>query len=223
MSAVGIFSNSLTLVTMVGSIINTINIVLLPKMSELHGDNNDKEMIKVLEKSLHFQLFLTIPICFGIIAITPKMINWFFGIEFSSMIYLVPILAPIVIFQALHQGIASQFLVPKYEMHSYNITMILGTILNITLGVILVPKFNQYGAGVSFLLGQVVLAVSRTYVLTKKTNFSFNTISILKYLISSIIMFIVIYLLTFKMNPTIMTTTLQALIGIAIYLSLIHI
>lgn len=219
MSAVGLFSNSLTLITMVGSLINAMNTVLLPRMSALQSKKNENALIVALSKSLHIQLYFTIPLMFGIIAVTPKMIQWFFGTSFSDMTSLVPILAPLVVFQSLHQGIANQYLVPKNEMKSYNLTMIIGTIINVILGVILIPLFHYYGAAISFLVGQIVLTVSRSYVLIKKTSFCFNLKSILIYLLSGLIMLLVIILLTSDMSSHFITTVFQGFIGIIFYFS----
>lgn len=220
MSAVGYFSNSLTLVTIIGSLINTMNIVMLPRMSLLESEKKEEVLMDTLSIVVHFQLFLTIALMFGLIATANKMVPWFFGNKFLATIKMIQILSPIVVLQSLHQGIANQFLVPKNKMRSYNITMIIGTIISVLTGIILIPSIGVYGAIIGFLFGQITLAFTRSYTLVKKTVFKFNFINILKYIASGIGMNIVIFILTSKMAATPLTNILQIIIGFFVYMIL---
>jgi Membrane protein involved in the export of O-antigen and teichoic acid len=220
MSVVGLFSNSLTLIIMGSSLLNTLNTVLLPRMSALQKNKDEKKMIQLLQKTIHFQFFLTIPLMFGIIALTPKMITWFFGAAFSDMKMLVVILTPIVVFQSLHQGIANQFLVPRDEMRAYNISMIFGAAINIFLGLVLIPKIHEYGAAISFLTGQLVLAISRSIVLIRTSMFRFDYRKIGTYLSSGLLMLWVITICSSSLPGNIITTTFQSILGLIFYMGI---
>lgn len=217
-SAVGIFSNSLTIIVMVGTIVNTLNTVMLPRMSNLQKSNDEKQFIKLLESTIHLQLFFTIAIMFGIIAINDKMVGWFFGEGFEQVKYLVPILAPVMVFQSLHQGIANQYLVPKNRMLSYNVTMIVGTVINIALGFLLIPHYGAIGAAISYLIGQIVLGGGRSFVLVRESIFRFNWRKIFSYFISGSIMLTVVYVSTKSLPSSIFTTALQCVIGVVVYM-----
>ncbi|WP_416135994.1 oligosaccharide flippase family protein [Enterococcus casseliflavus] len=219
MASVGYFTNALTLVTLSGSLINTMNVVMLPKMSLLEKEKDEKKFLLTLSQSLHYQLIFTIPLSFGIIAITPKMIPWFFGTEFMIIKNIIPILAPVVIFQSLHQSIANQYLVPKNKLKSYNFTMFLATIVTCICGIILIPSLEEKGASLSFLIGQIFLALMRSYYLIRETNFKFETKKIFIILIVSTVMYLIINILTKKMAPSIFTTINQVLIGMIFYIT----
>ena len=217
MIAVGYFSNGLKLIVIPGTLLGSINQVLLPKMASFHQQGHNEKMIRSLQKSIHFQLYLTIAIMFGIIAINNHLIVWFLGEDFYFVKHLIPLLAPIIIFKQLHQSIADQYLVPKNEMRLYNLTMIIGTVLNVTISLALIPFIDIYGAVFGFLLGQIFLGVSRAIVLIKKSTFRFDWLKIAKWLFSGFVMLLCITITTQHMRATVITTIVQILIVIAIY------
>lgn len=217
MAVVGYYSNANLLVKMAGTIVLSLNTVLLPKMTSYYGENNTKKMIELLSKTLHFQMYLTIPIMFGIIAINTKMVGWFFGEAFAPLVTIVPILAPIVVLQTLHAGIATQFLVPSGDIRSYNISAISAAIISIFLNIILIPFFGVYGACIAYLFSQIVLVAVRVHALRAKTNFKFDVKLVLKFLSSGFFMLGVIFLFTKNLSPSPITTFIQIIIGISTY------
>jgi len=217
MTSVGYFSNAIKIVIILGTLLSAINQVLLPKMSYLERKNQGEKVIEVLQKTIHLQLFLTIAMMFGIIAISNHLIVWFLGEDFYYVKNLIPLLAPIIIFQQLHQSIADQYLVPKNEMKLYNITMIIGTIINVVICLILIPFIDVYGAVFGFLLGQIFLGISRAAILVKKSCFKFNWLRIGKWFFSGLMMLTCITFFTREMSSTFITTLIQTLIGIVIY------
>lgn len=218
--AVGLFSSSLTLIIMVGTLIHSMNIVMMPRLSNLFKNEGEDKLIKVFKKVIHFQLYITIPMAFGILATNAQMIIWLFGEQFIFARYIIPILVPIVVIQQLNQAIAHQYLLPKNEMKSYNISMVYGTIVNILLCVVLVPFINEFGAALGFLLGQITMCFYRVRLLLLKSKFAFEMKNIILWIISSIVMFIIVYASTSKLSPTIYTTILQSFFGIIIYFSI---
>jgi len=218
--AVGLFSSSLTLIIMVGTLIHSMNIVMMPRLSNLFKNEGEDKLIKVFKKVIHFQLYITIPMAFGILATNAQMIIWLFGEQFIFARYIIPILVPVVVIQQLNQAIAHQYLLPKNEMKSYNISMVYGTIVNILLCVVLVPFINEFGAALGFLLGQITMCFYRVRLLLLKSKFAFEMKNIILWIISSIVMFIIVYASTSKLSPTIYTTILQSFFGIIIYFSI---
>lgn len=217
MTVVGYYSNALTLVTLSGSIITALNTVLIPAMSNIYLNGNEDKLISSLKKSIHLQLFITIPISFGIILVNGKMISWFFGEEFLFLKNIVPLLAPVVIVQSLQSGIAAQYLIPKNDMKSYNLTVILGAIVSLVCNIIFIPILGIYGAIISTIAGQSTLCFIRSFVLVKQTKFRFDLMLIVKFFISAFIMLVVGKFLTKNFSETPITTLLQVIIGFGIY------
>lgn len=217
MTIVGYYSNAMTLVVMAGSIVNAMNTILIPRMSNLFSEDREDKMIELMEKVIHLQLYFTIAITFGIIAINEKMIPWFYGSEFSSLKTIVPLLAPVVIFQSLQMAIAAQYLIPKKQMRDYNISVLIGAIVTTALNVILIPFFGVYGAVAGIFFGYLTICVLRSHTLIKDTAFRFNFVQILKFIISGVGMLDICIFLTKGMAANIITTVVQIGIGVISY------
>lgn len=217
MAVVGIFSNSLTLIIMVGAFMGSANTVLLPHMSSLQKNGKSDEFINHLSIIIHLQIFLCIGMMFGLIAVNNSFVDWFFGPEFIQIKNVIPILAPILVFQQLQQAIGKQYLVPKNDLRTYNYSMIFGTVVNVIISIILIPFISFYGAAIGYLAGQIVLVVIRSKALLKFSAFQYLWKDIVKWLISGLIMVTSIVILTSNMDATVITTVIQVCLGILIY------
>lgn len=221
MSAVGIYSNSLILVQMSTGILNAINAVMLPRMSKLMiNRSNKKKILLELDKSIHFQLFLSIAMAFGISLINKNMINWLFNEQFNQMLVIVPIMAASIVLQTFYNCIAIQYLIPKNEMKSYNLSIVIGLIVTVILSSILIPIIGIYGAVLSYIIGQFSIAIYRYVNFIKQEQFSFRWRMLIWCLLSGVVMYIVTDRMTIYMPQNIVTTFIQVGIGVCIYLLL---
>lgn len=217
MGVVGYYSNSVTLMTVSGNIVNVMNTVMIPRMSALFSEDDERGMINLLEKSLHLQLFFTIAIMFGVIAISNQMIDWFFGSEFANMKYILPWMAPVIVFQSFQMAVATQYLIPKKEMKEYNISVFIGAVITSVLTVSLIPLIGVYGAVIGINGGYIVMSALRFKGLLKETTFKFDYIKISKYIIAGLSMWLVIYFTTNGLTANVITTLSQILIGVTVY------
>jgi len=218
MEAVGLYASALALNSIASLLINTMNVVLIPHMSHLFGKNNDEQMIHVLQKTIHIQLYFTIAATFGLITISSKLVPWFFGDGFERLTQIIPLTAPILIVQSLQMSIAAQYLIPRKEMKDYNISVVAGAIVSIVVNLLLTPFIGVYGAIIALFIGFLVICFLRIKVLIAKTSFRFNYFEILRYVISGLVMWGSIQLLTASSEANWVTTLLQIVAGIAIYL-----
>lgn len=218
--AVGYYSNTVILNGILVTLITTIDLVLLPKMSNLFSKGKSKEMISILGQSIHIQLFLTIPMMFGINLIAPSVVPWFFGKSFLLLSKSIPLVSPLVIIIPLGMAVGRQYLIPMNKLKIYNLAVMLGAIVSIVMNLILVPKFGLFGALIATILAEVFVTFTRVQSFVKNTDFRFDLLLIVQYLVSGLLMFLVSYGLTNQFPPTIKTTILQIFIGLLVYLSL---
>lgn len=108
--AVGYYSNSLQLNTVFITVITTLDVVLLPHMSGLFAQNNEKAITNLMEKTVHLQLYFSIPIMFGILTVFDKLVPWFFGQEFLFINNVTPIFSILVVVIPLGMAISRQYL-----------------------------------------------------------------------------------------------------------------
>ncbi|WP_270313630.1 oligosaccharide flippase family protein [Vagococcus fluvialis] len=217
-AVVGIYTSSLQLITIMITLIGTVDMVLMPYMTRLVSENDEDRLLTILEKTIDLQLFFSIPLMYGIILINEKLIPWFYGDSFSYLNKTVPFMATLVIIIPLGISIVRQYLFPLNKIREFNISVTIAAAIGIFLSVILIPLVGVWGAILSTLISEISVTGYRVYELIKHTKFKFNVKRIILYFLCSMIMYIVTYYLTKDLNPNFITTSIQVLVGVIIYM-----
>lgn len=218
MDLVGIYSNSLSLVILSGSLIMAINDVTLPRLSYLNEINDLKTFNQLFAKSVHVQLFISIPIVGGICLISSTLIDWFFGNEFLQLKTILPSMAPILIFQSLQSSLGTQYFIPKNNIKIYNLYSILGGIISAIISLVLIKSLGVYSVIIGVTTGYFSMCFCMSRFLYKYSEFRFNILLILKYVVSSFVMLLLGLIFTRSLPPTMLSTLIQILTGITLYL-----
>lgn len=218
--SVGYYTNTLILNGILVTLITTIDLVLLPKFSNLVAKGDFSSIILTIKKSIKIQLFFTFPIMFGIILISPKLVPWFFGEKFLILIKTIPIVSPLVVIIPLGMAIGRQYLVPMNKIKVYNLAVIMGAIVSIILNLVLIPLIGLYGAIFATIIAESFVAFTRFYSFIKETKIKLPMISFIKYICSSALMFIIVNTLTKQFSPSFITTLIQIFSGFVIYMLL---
>lgn len=217
MAVVGIYSNAYSIVLMSGNVINAMNTIMIPRMSNMYSENDEEGMIKLLQKTIHLQFFFTIPIAFGIILVSEKLVPWFFGSDFLTVIPVLKCLSPVVVFQSFQMAVASQYLIPKKEMKEYNLSILFGAIITILVSMFTVSSIGIYGAVLGLNTGYIIVSIMRLKVLLKETSFVLEIRKILLFLCSAFLMLVITNGITKNMTTTLITTMVQVFIGTTVY------
>ncbi|MGM0174279.1 hypothetical protein IGI53_001670 [Enterococcus sp. DIV0788_1] len=218
MSIVGIFSNALVMIMLITAIVNSLNTVLLPRMSSLQKENQEDQMIDLLGKAIDIQVFMASGCMFITLGIISGVVELFLGKSFIDVIYIVPILLPVMLLSTIQQAIANMYLVPKNKMKSYTNTILIATLINIILCFILIPKMGAHGAAISYTVGQLYLALSRVIVLVKDTTYKFNFKNLFLCLLSGVIAYLSIEMVSNFNLGVFMLTFLQGVVGLCVYI-----
>ncbi len=216
-SMVAYFSNSVLIINVIVTMLTTIDTVLLPRMTNMVSNNEEDSMILLLKKSIHLELFLTIPMMFGLIAIAPKFVFWFFGVKFLMVEQLLIWMSILLVIIPLSSAVVRQYLMPKGKMKEYNYSMLYSALVSIILDIILIPLIGIFGAVVATLVAEFLVSGIRVYYLVRDTDFNFDYVELVKYVISGILMLITVRFVTNSMAPTMLTTLLQVLLGATSY------
>lgn len=215
---VAYYANSMLLVSVINTIISTVDTVLLPKMSYLHATEGIPALLKILDISLELQIYFTVPAFFGLILVSKSLIFWFFGSTFIEVSKLLPIVAPIVILTPLSSSISRQYLLPIGKLRDYNISVFMGAICSTLICLLTIDKLGSYGAALASVTAQLVVLITRLIPFTKETGFKFNLRNISIYVFAGVIFLIIGRLVTSHMPSAISTTMIQVFIGSSTYL-----
>lgn len=220
-SAVGFYSNSVQLNGVFITLITTLDLVLLPRMSGLFAQNNEKEIVQLMDKTIHLQLFFSIPIMFGMIAVTDKLVPWFFGSKFLALTKIIPFLSILIVLIPLGMAISRQYLMPVGKINEYNKSVLIGAAISVVFNIILLPTIGFYGVVIANILSEFFVTFVRTRSFLTTTEFRFDAKRLLVYFGSGLAMCLITKLLTRNMNPSILTNLVQVAIAICIYFGLV--
>ena len=143
---------------------------------------------------------------------------WFFGNGYNRVVPNIIVIAPILVLIALSNIMGTQYLLPIGRQKEYTLSVVTGCIVNFLMNLILIPKFYSIGAAIATVIAEA--SVTGVQIFCTRKDFCFWKIANnnKQYVISSLVMFIIIYTLSPKLQSSIINTFLCIIIGGGIYL-----
>jgi len=85
---VGFYEQSQKIVKVILTIVTSLGTVMLPRIANKFANGQKEEIKKNILTSFNFVYFLSMPMVFGLIAVTKDLIPWFLGEGFEKSIYI---------------------------------------------------------------------------------------------------------------------------------------
>lgn len=215
---VGLYEQSEKIIKLVLGLVTSLGIVMLPRMSNTFASGDNKKMDEYLNKSLQGIAYVSIPMAIGLASISNEFVPWFFGKDFSKVSYLMIVLTPILFLIAISNVLGTQYLVPSNRTNEFTASVTIGAIINVILNVILIPKYKALGTCIATLISEFAVTLVQYIFLRKNINKKVLSLSIVKYVISSVVMFIVVRIIGNYMGARIITTLIQVTVGAIVYI-----
>ncbi len=194
--SVGYFTAATKLTQISLAVVNSLGIVLLPRLSNLLSKNQNAEFHDVSQKALRFIIALSLPMTAGLMLVAPYIIPIFCGDNYSPAITNLVLVAPVVLIIGLSSFIGIQILYPQGKEKIVIICTLSGTCVNILFNFILIPRLSYNGAAIGAVIGQLVLFISLSWLGRKNIKLKWDY-SFVLYLFATLIMSSIIYLLQF--------------------------
>ena len=195
----GFYYNVDRLVNIPLGLITALSTVMLPRISQLASNNNNVELQETLNKSAELTTFLICGTSFGLGAIAPTFIPFFFGREFIPCISMVVAFVPILVFKAYTNFCNQQFFIPCKKDKAYIVSICSGAMVNVIANYVLIKKYGALGAVFgTFLAEGTVLIIELAYAKNIKMGRTF--LKNWYYYICALAMFAFIRLLMMKMH-----------------------
>ena len=218
MTEVGYYEQAQKVIKAALTVITALQTVMNSRIANAYAKKDQKEIKKCLESSFNFVWFLTIPMMFGLIAISSKFVPWYYGKGFDGVIPITIATAPILIPMGLNGITGIQYLVQIGKQKVYTISVTVGAVVNILLNLVLIYFFGGVGATIASVIAETtILCIQLRYFKDQFTLLEILKLST-KCLISGIVMFIVVTLLVNYMSVSIINTVIEVIIGIIVYL-----
>ena len=104
-----------------------------------------------------FILFLSFPMCFGLIAVSDFFVPLFLGSGYERCIPLLKIFSLLLIVVGMNNAVGKQVLMAIGRQKQYNKCVLIGCLVNIIFNAILIPKYLAFGAAIASVLAEFVI------------------------------------------------------------------
>lgn len=214
----GYYEQSLKIVDMILVLVTTMSTVTVPRVAKAYKENNLKEINDILSKSFNFVFFISIPMIFGLIAVSSTFVPIFFGEGFEKSVLILNILSVMFLIMGINSIIGTQYLVSTNQQLIHTKYLFIGGIVNIILNIILISRIGAVGAAIASVVGELTIGILELHYLssTKQVDVKKIFINIYKYLISACIMYILVLILLNNLGG-IFGMVISVIIGIFIY------
>jgi len=216
----GFFAQSDSIIKVTLSLVTSLGVVMLPRISNMYANKDYGGVKRVVEKSFDTMSALSIPIMFGFMGISLKFAPFFFGQAFKEVGLLMMIEAPIIVLIAWSNVLGMQYLLPLNRMKEFTTSVTIGAILNIIINLMFIPLWGVIGAMIATILSELAVTLYQMYVLKDEFDILSQIKGLFKYFISGLLMFLVVFMMNTKMKMSVASIILQIFIGSMIYLSM---
>lgn len=217
----GYYEQGQKVIRLLLTIVTSLGTVMIPRMANTFANGDNKQIKAYMKNSFHFVFFLSFPMLFGLISVSDAFVPIFFGAGYDKVALLIKIISPILILMGIANVLGTQYLLPTKRQKEYTISIVVGVIINFILNYIFIYKLASVGASIATVISEIIVAGIQFYVVRKEVSFLEVVKYSYKYLIASIIMFVICSLSKFIVNTGILTIVLQVSLGVITYIGIL--
>lgn len=218
-ASVGYYTASTRLSHLLLGIVTSLGAVLLPRLTNLIKNEQYDVFKSLAEKSYNYILFISCPLCCGLIVLSPSLIHVFCGDAFDPAILTLQILSPIIVAIAVSNLIGIQILYPQGLVKPVILSTCVGASLNCILNFLLIPSFSQNGAAIATIVAEVSVPITQFIIAKSFIPFHLINLHFVKYLVASLIMMAGCFSITVFNFSSIINIILIPFIGTILYFS----
>lgn len=217
----GYYEQSEKIVKMAMTVFTALSTVMISRNSNEIANGNIEGFKNNIYNTIHFVVFLGVPIMFGIAAIAENLSPWFFGPGYDKVPSLIMIFSPVIIIIGLSNILGRQYLIPLKRDNAFTFAICIGAVSNLIMNLILIPIFFSFGAAIASVLAES--AVTTSMLIMARQDISIEAVLKLtkKYFLAGVMMFVSIFSLQKFLSPSIINTILLIILGALIYFLLL--
>lgn len=219
----GFYDKSDTLVKTVLTIATSLGTVLMPHTSQIFASGDIQRVKRLLYKSFNFITLISVPLSFGLAAISLKFGLFFYGQGFGPVGEAMFIESVVIIFIAWASVTGNQYLVPTNQVRPYTKSIFLGAIVNIVLNIPFIIMWGLDGAILATVCSEISVTTYQVYSMKGQVNYKKLFNDLWKCFLAGFIMFIIVYILNKTLEMTVITLFMEVLVGGIVYFTLIYV
>ncbi|MEA5037131.1 MAG: flippase [Methanocorpusculum sp.] len=218
---VGVYRTAYQFTSLASLLSVAIATTLTPKISHWSANNQMEKIAPVITRGITFSLLLAIPVAFGGVLLSERLLYYFYGADFAegSIVCSILLIMQIIAVFTVLLGVA---LTASDHARQAFYAAGIAALLNIALNVTLIPIFGINGAAVSTLISFSLNAILISHLLKRYITILFEYRPIVHIIISSLVMalFVFVYI-RFVPLDNVFVTLIPVIIGALIYIFLL--
>ena len=183
---VGLYSTAIKFKQILVSLVITLGVILLPRMSYYHENNEVNKINELLIKSIHFTLIISLGISIFFIFYSKECILLLAGEDYLGAVNPMIVITMTIPIIGLASIITNQILIPMNREKGSLIATSIGAIIDLILNAILIPKIGALGVSIATLgaefigvIIQIIFAKDILIPLLKKVPYRYTIASTL--------------------------------------------
>lgn len=157
--AVGLYTAAIKVERMVNTLLASVGVVLIPRLSFYISQGKKKETDGLIKKGYNYVFMLSIPAAVGLFMLSNEIILLFSGSQFASAGFTMRLLPPIVILIPFSMMTNQQTFVPMGKEKLILVSTSVGAVTNLSLNSVLIPRYAENGAAVATVIAELAVAI----------------------------------------------------------------
>lgn len=201
-------------------VIQAAVIATTPTLAYYISCDKEEEFKNIAEHTFQLANFIAIPACAGIMGVAYNLVPWFFGKDFFSVVNMMYLSALFILTKSWSSVLGDQILMVTKLQKYYTRGVVAGAVLDIVLNFILVYKYQAVGVLIASIIAEYVGMFIMLIAVKRKLGFSITKLycGTVKYILCAGIMGFIIHKIGLLFSSSILTTFLQIVCGITIYI-----
>ena len=215
--ALGNFGQADKIVKFVLAIVTATGTVMLPHVANKFAKGDVKGVRNSLYSSFNFVSAISVPMMFGLMAISARFAPWFLGSDFELAGRNMFLESPIIVLIAWSNVTGTQYLMPVNRVKEYTTSVTIGAVSNVIFNLFLIEGWGANGAAVATVCSEFLVTASQIAMIrgTIKRRKLFR--EQWKYFLCGFLMYLVVNRICLVINMTVANLCLEVVVGMIVY------
>lgn len=218
MSQVGLYANAQKTIRLALTLITSLGVVMLPRMSALYSEGKMDEFKTMIYKAFNFVNFMAFPMVFGLIAIADGFSLWFYGASFAGVGVLLQVGVLIIIAISWSNILGIQVMLPMDRERGFTVSVVGGAVVNVIFNFILIIHYKAMGTTIASVIAEFTVTAIQIYLLRDVVKLGKIIKTAIKPLIGSVVMFLAIKIVERFVSKGIIATVIEVVVGVIVYI-----
>lgn len=214
----GYYFNSDSIVNVPVSILTGFGTVLMPRISSLIHEDNQKEADAMFLVGMRGVILIASALSLGIASVAKEFTPIFFGPGYEPCVKLIICFSPILIIKGYSDAIRSQYLIPNQLDFIYIYSVFIGAIVNLIFNPLLIPRLGALGAVIGTLFAEISACIAQYFMVRKRIDYKFALLKSGAYILSGLIMVFAVRIVANILKGGIVSLLVEIFIGALVYI-----